>query len=74
MSTTEEREEYEETHNRIGSSTNAATVSDSSSGLTSELLTKDLLLLKKFEEFLRGATAGVTPMLSIDDTGAGSVN
>ena len=73
MSTMAQRDEYEKTYNRNGSSTDAATVSASSAGLPSELLTNPSLL-KKFEEFLRGQPAGVsTPVPSIDDTETGSI-
>ena len=72
MSDTGDGEQFEGTSNRIGFSTGAATaVSDSSSsGLPSELLTMDPLMLQKFQEFLRGENTAVTPMPSIDDTGA----
>ena len=58
MSTPETTEGVGEIHNRLGSNTtNAATVSDGSSGLSPELLAMDPLMLQRFEQFLKGTTA-----------------
>jgi len=74
MSTPGRTTEDRDIHNRHGSNTaNAATASDCSSGLTQELLAMDPSMLKRFEQFLQQTTASVTPVSSIDDTGAGSV-
>ena len=74
MSTPGRTTEDGDIHNRDGSNTaNAATASDCSSGLTPELLAMDTSMLRRFEQFLQETTASVTPVSSIDDTGAGSV-
>ena len=74
MSNPETTEGVGEIHNGLGSNTtNAATVRDGSSGLSPELLAMDPLMLQRFQQFLKGTTATVTPVSSIDNTGPGSV-
>lgn len=74
MSNPETTEGVGEIHNGLGSNTtNAATVRDGSSGLSPELLAMNPLMLQRFEQFLRDTAASVTPVSSIDDTGAVSV-
>ena len=74
MSNPETTEGVGEINNGLGSNTtNAATVRDGSSGLSPELLAMNPLMLQRFEQFLRDTAASVTPVSSIDDTGAVSV-